>query len=71
MNGTNARYLVGCSECGRPVSAETAAMLGGDYWQHMAKEHGVNRSISVWHCSSKQSCFDRELRQTSRIVSSI
>ena len=49
MNQTRFPYLVGCPECGRQVSAESASMLGADYWQHMAKEHGMNRSIAVRH----------------------
>ena len=43
------RWSVRCSSATSPVSAETAAMLGADYWQHMAKEHGRNRSVSVRH----------------------
>ena len=49
MDRTKFPYQVRCPECGRSVRAETAAMLGADYWQHLAKEHGRNRSISVRH----------------------
>lgn len=49
MNRTRFPYLVRCTECGRAVSAETAAMLGADYWQHLAKEHGKQREISARH----------------------
>ena len=49
MNRTKFLYLVKCPECGRAVRAETAAMMGADYWQHLAKEHGMNRSIAVRH----------------------
>ena len=49
MNATKFPDRVDCPECGSPVRAETVAMLGADYWQHHAKEHGVNRSISVRH----------------------
>ena len=49
MNRTRFPYLVRCPECGRAVSAETAAMLGADYWQHLAKEHGMHREVSARH----------------------
>ena len=37
---------------GRVISAESAAMMGADYWKHLAKEHGMNRSIAVQHVRS-------------------
>ena len=52
MNAKRIPYRINCPECGRAVSAESAALLGADYWQHLAKEHGMNRSISVRHARS-------------------
>ena len=42
-------YLVRCPECGRTIRAETEALMGADYWQHLEKEHGMRRAISVQH----------------------
>ena len=49
MNPMSFPYLVKCPECGRAIRAETASLVGADYWQHLAKEHGMNRSIAVRH----------------------
>ena len=49
MNPTRFPYLVKCPECGRAVRAETVAMMVVDYWQHLAKEHGMHRTIAVPH----------------------
>ena len=49
MNRTRFPYLIMCPECGRAIHAESAAMLGADYWQHLAKEHGMSRQISARH----------------------
>ena len=49
MNGAKFPYLVKCPECGRAIRTESAAMMGADYWQHLEKEHGMNRAISVQH----------------------
>ena len=49
MNETRYPHLVKCPECGRAVRAETAALMGADYWQHLTKEHGISRSIAVRH----------------------
>ena len=49
MNRTRFPYLIRCPECGRAIHAESAAMLGADYWQHLAKEHGIHRSIAIQH----------------------
>ena len=49
MHWTKLPSQVRCPECGRSVRAETAAMLSADYWHHLEKEHGRNRSISVRH----------------------
>ena len=49
MNVTRFPHLVKCPECGRAVRAETAALMGADYWQHLTKEHGISRSIAVRH----------------------
>ena len=49
MNPRRLTYLVRCPECGRAIRAETGAMLGADYWQHLAKEHGMSRQISAQH----------------------
>ena len=38
-------------ECVRAVSVET---MGADYWQHLAKEHGMNRSIAIQHATREQ-----------------
>ena len=54
MNRTRFAYQVRCLECGRAVRAETAAMLGADYWQHLEKEHGMARSIAVRHMGSER-----------------
>lgn len=53
MNPTRFPYIVKCPECGRAVRAETAAMMGADYWQHLAKEHGMSRSTSVRHAGRR------------------
>ena len=47
MNCTRFSYQVRCPECGRAVRAETPAMTGTDYWQHLKKEYGMARSIAV------------------------
>ncbi len=49
MNPSRFPYLVKCPECGRAIRAESAALMGADYWQHLAKEHGMARSIAVRH----------------------
>ena len=49
MDPTGFSYLVRCPECGRTIRAETAALMGAVYWQRLAKEHGMNRSIAVRH----------------------
>ena len=49
MNPRRFPYLIKCPECGRAIRVETAVMMGADYWQHLAKEHGMNRSIAVRH----------------------
>ena len=49
MNATRFPYLVKCPECGRAIRAETTVLMGADYWQHLAQEHGMNRSIAVQH----------------------
>ena len=49
MNRTGFPYMVRCPECGRAIRAESAALMGSDYWQNLAKEHGMNRSIAVRH----------------------
>ena len=54
MNARRSPYQVRCPECGRAVRAETASMLGADYWQHLEKEHGISRSIAVQHVSSRR-----------------
>ena len=47
MNPTSFPYQVKCPECGRTISAESAALMGADYWHHLEKEHGMRRAISV------------------------
>ena len=54
MNRTRFPYQVRCPGCGRSVRAETAAMLGADYWQHLEKEHGMARSIAVRHMGTER-----------------
>ena len=54
MNPTRFAYQVKCPECGRAVRAETVALMGADYWQHLAKVHGMNRSIAVRHTGSER-----------------
>ena len=49
MNPTRYPYLVRCPECGWMIRAETATLMGADYWQHLEKEHGMRRAISVQH----------------------
>ena len=43
VNPTSFPYQVRCPECGRPISAESAALMDADYWQHLEKEHGMRR----------------------------
>ena len=49
MNPSRFPCLVRCAECGRAIRAESAALMGADYWQHLTKEHGISRSIAVQH----------------------
>ena len=49
VNSTGLSYLVRCPERGRAIRAETAVLMDADYWQHLAKEYGMNRSIVVRH----------------------
>ena len=49
MNPRRFPYIVKCPECGRAIRAETAALMGADYWQHLSGEYGISRSIAVRH----------------------
>lgn len=52
MSATRFPCRVPCPECGRSISAEAAPMMGTDHWQHLAKEHGMNRAIAVRYVRS-------------------
>ena len=45
MNTTGFPYLIRCPKCGEKISAETASLMGADYWQHLRREHGMRRDI--------------------------
>ena len=49
MNAPRIPHSVPCPECGRAIRAGTGALMGADYWQHLAKEHGMHRLIAVDH----------------------
>ena len=61
MNETRLPHLVKCPECGRAVRAETAALMGADYWQHLTREHGISRSIAVRHVRDRLSSVWRSV----------
>ncbi len=45
MNCATFTCLFTCPRCGERLKAETASLLGTDYRQHLAKEHGMRREI--------------------------
>ena len=49
MNATTFPCRVNCPHCSRAIQAETADLMGSDYWQHLAKEHGEYRPVEITH----------------------
>ena len=49
MNAPRTPHSVPCPECGRTIHPGTDVLMGADYWQHLAKEHGLHGLIAVNH----------------------
>ena len=49
MNATKYAHRFNCPQCGLSIRAETASLIGVDYWRHLSGEPGMNRSIYVKH----------------------
>ena len=49
MDSTRYPHRINCPRCGLLIRAETASLVGSDYWRHLSIEHGMSRSIYVEH----------------------